>query len=459
MSSPHSLTFPSNSSPQPGRNSLSQLPLPSGMTTPSPQPATPNSSIIPASAINLKARNPGSPTSMNFPATTHSHIPHTSSTHAGGVQPSSSFFRPSRPRYSPPPDSPSSSNMPSHEEREVFRLSDLGRNSDSTGENSEMAHAASFGLRALEQDSMKGLKQSRDPLLTVGETPTITGKDRSDIARSNRPQHSRKSSRLRTSLDMVFNIRRGASIDSATAAPPSGRFRHKPGHSASSEGFGSIGFHDKRKLHDEERGYSTTHFSSLRRHHSTNSSRNPSSLVSTRYPSRAPAIPAGYKPPHSEAVRTSSGNDRLFAEPMYAPRGQIIRRWQLHPSRNRFFFKGHVLTGGDSPWAFIVCFSVVCAITGLWFGTTCQWWWFHEGAGGKVMVCLGGYLSLIVISCMLKTAFTDPGILPRNLDPDPPYPATSPSEGGVRAPMPRDLRVRTDVATTASTGVIIIVNG
>ena len=42
-------------------------------------------------------------------------------------------------------------------------------------------------------------------------------------------------------------------------------------------------------------------------------------------------------------------------------------------------------------------------------------------------------------------ATIDPGILPRNLDPDPPYPATSPSDGGIRAPMPRDLKVRSDM--------------
>jgi palmitoyltransferase ZDHHC9/14/18 len=42
-------------------------------------------------------------------------------------------------------------------------------------------------------------------------------------------------------------------------------------------------------------------------------------------------------------------------------------------------------------------------------------------------------------------AMQDPGILPRGLDPDPPYPANSPSDGAVRAPMPRDLRVRSDV--------------
>ena len=39
-------------------------------------------------------------------------------------------------------------------------------------------------------------------------------------------------------------------------------------------------------------------------------------------------------------------------------------------------------------------------------------------------------------------AFRDPGILPRNLDPDPPYPATSSADGTLPAPLPRDLKVR-----------------
>ena len=56
--------------------------------------------------------------------------------------------------------------------------------------------------------------------------------------------------------------------------------------------------------------------------------------------------------------------------------------------------------------------------------------------------------SLLILLIRLITvmqATRDPGILPRNLDPDPPYPSTSPSDGGVRAPMPRDLKVRADV--------------
>ncbi|KIK57625.1 hypothetical protein GYMLUDRAFT_246626 [Collybiopsis luxurians FD-317 M1] len=450
MSSPRSLTFSFNSSTNPRRNSLTQLPLPSGMSTPSSvhspaQPVTPNPSIIPASIANSKSRHPGSPTSSTFPVTQPFPV-HTSSTHAGGVQPSASFFRPSRPRYSPPSESPSSSHMPHSEDREVFQLSDLNRNSDGTEDNSELGHGTSSGLGVPEQDSFKGPKQSRDPLLPIGENPRAgisIGREHSDSTHTTRPQHSRRPSRLRTSLDLVFNIRRGLSIDSQkshTAASASGR--HKPEPSASSDGFGSIGFSGKRRLHDEEQGYSSTHFASLRRHHSASSH---ISFASTRNRVRAPSFPAGYKPPRLKVAPTLSEKQYPFAVPIFTPRGQVVRRWRLHPSRNRFFLDGRILTGGDSPWAFIVTFSVLCAISGLWFGTTCQWWWFQKGVGGKVMVCIGGYLALIALSSMMKTAFTDPGILPRNLDLDPPYPTTSPSDGGVRAPMPRDLKVRADI--------------
>ncbi|KAJ3757281.1 DHHC palmitoyltransferase-domain-containing protein [Lentinula raphanica] len=446
MASPHSFNFSLPPSPS-KRNSPSQLPLPSSMSTPSTtnsHPITPNPNIIPASAV-AKLRNPGSPVSATFPIT-QTFPMHTSSTHAGGVQPSASFFRPSRPHYSPP-DSPSSSHM--MEDKDVFQLTDLKRHSDSTAENSELAIGETSDLSMQEQQTSK----SREPLLLTGEGPrvvisTSAGKDRSDSHHIARPQIPHSRSGLRTSLDLVLNLRRGLSIDShkSTSTPsPATQSHRRNAHSTSSEG-GFSSLNDKRRIHDVERGYpTTTHFSSLKRH-SIASSHEPSSFTTTT-PKFLPPIPmsAGYKPtPSKKAQYSEEKKHHIFAVPMYTPRGQVIRKWQLHPSRNKFFLRGHVLTGGDSPWAFIVSFAVLCAVAGLWFGSTCQWWWLQEGAGGKVMVCIGGYLALIVISSMLKTAFTDPGILPRNLDPDPPYPATSPSDGGVRAPMPRDLKVRAD---------------
>jgi len=81
-------------------------------------------------------------------------------------------------------------------------------------------------------------------------------------------------------------------------------------------------------------------------------------------------------------------------------------------------------------------------IAPVWFGTTAVWWW-HNLSPAASIVC--AYLALLTLSTMLTAAFRDPGNLPRNLDPDPPYPATSPSDGPLRTPMPRDLKVRADV--------------
>ncbi|KAF6763826.1 DHHC palmitoyltransferase-domain-containing protein, partial [Ephemerocybe angulata] len=68
-----------------------------------------------------------------------------------------------------------------------------------------------------------------------------------------------------------------------------------------------------------------------------------------------------------------------------------------------------------------------------------------EGRDWTPIVIVCAYLTAMVISSMFMTAFSDPGVLPRGLDLNPPFPANSPSDGGLRAPMPRDLKVREDV--------------
>ena len=119
----------------------------------------------------------------------------------------------------------------------------------------------------------------------------------------------------------------------------------------------------------------------------------------------------------------------------YGPR----RNWQEHPSRNTFFFGGRLLTGGDSPLAFLFSISVVLAIGGVWFGTTAVWWWKYKS---PAVAAVGAYICLLTIASMFATAMRDPGILPRELDIDPPYPSSPPSDGSLRVPLPRDLRVR-----------------
>jgi len=77
-----------------------------------------------------------------------------------------------------------------------------------------------------------------------------------------------------------------------------------------------------------------------------------------------------------------------------------IRNWNLHPSRNRFFFGGRLLTGGDAPWAFMASLTVVFTIAGVYFGTTAIWWWNNESLAVPIV---GAYLTLLTISGMFAT--------------------------------------------------------
>lgn len=47
--------------------------------------------------------------------------------------------------------------------------------------------------------------------------------------------------------------------------------------------------------------------------------------------------------------------------------------------------------------------TLVLGISGVWFATTCVYWWRREGPGGKVMVILAAYLAALVISSMFVT--------------------------------------------------------
>ncbi|KAG8904079.1 Eukaryotic peptide chain release factor GTP-binding subunit [Tulasnella sp. 403] len=153
------------------------------------------------------------------------------------------------------------------------------------------------------------------------------------------------------------------------------------------------------------------------------------------------------------SVTSTSKSTSLFhragvPEPSYmvpvlsASTSKPLRNYEFHPSANKFFLKGHFVAGGDSPLPFIGALMLLLGIAGTWFGTTCVFWW-HHGRGGQAVAAVGAYMCLLTLSSMLMTAFRDPGILPRDLDPDPPFPqSSSATTDSSPVPLPRDLRVR-----------------
>ncbi|KAL0946727.1 hypothetical protein HGRIS_012907 [Hohenbuehelia grisea] len=426
-----------------------QLPLPSTLTGVAPSINANTSTNRHSNSFSTRPGSPRSPLAFHRPtldstpltlmSPTHhpTHPVHTSSTHAGGVLPSASFFRPSRPdqqqRYSQP-DSLYTASHEAHNitpEADVFPLGSLTKR-HSTSSSDGAAASVTGGLEPPPDQntapgqfsSLKRMKQSREPLLPIGgrvsaftprkstsEEPTGQAYVQNVLSRP-----STTGNRVRNSLERVFSLRRGMSFESirkSTSSRPAG---------STLEG----------KLVDEEHGV----FPSRHKQSSSPVHMSHSLHVSDTYPASSSPDPSFF-PNHPKQ------NPPLADTPVAdVSTGKVVRKFQRHPSRNRFFLGGRLLTGGDSPWAFVASFSVVLSISGVWLGTTCVYWWQHES---PALAAVGLYVVLIIISTMLTSATTDPGILPRNLDPDPPYPATSPSDGGVRVPMPRDLKVRSDV--------------
>lgn len=86
--------------------------------------------------------------------------------------------------------------------------------------------------------------------------------------------------------------------------------------------------------------------------------------------------------------------------PMLSGSGKLVRNYQLHRSQNVFFFKGILVTGGDSPWPFIATLFIVLGLAGTWSGTTAVWWWKNESPAVSI---IGAYMSLLTIVNMFAT--------------------------------------------------------
>lgn len=101
----------------------------------------------------------------------------------------------------------------------------------------------------------------------------------------------------------------------------------------------------------------------------------------------------------------SDGHDHSSLPPGYAliptPSGKPARNWMFHPANNRFMFKGRFITGsGDSPLPFLFTLAVVLAIAGTWLGATVPWWWHNKSPAVGI---IGGYLCLLTLTSMAMT--------------------------------------------------------
>lgn len=270
-----------------------------------------------------------------------------STTHAGGIQPSASFFRPSKPsQYSPPatPDIP---------------LSQLPHDEGSIHESEPETQLA----------TLRRVKQSREPLLP-GPGPQ-SASSRHSMSRDPPLSPTRL---VRNSVDRMLTMSRGLSFDSITK---SGLRENKLG--------------DEESQHHHRKRYHTTRDSGR----SSASLAHPSVLTlsaTSHSPEPHPLSFIPTPPPREPPLAAAPLINQL--------RNRPFRRWEQHPSRNRFFLNGRLLTGGDSPWAFLASFALVLCISGCWFASAGVWWWQNVNPAVTV---IAAYLTLLTISTMLTT--------------------------------------------------------
>ncbi|TFK92293.1 hypothetical protein K466DRAFT_595340 [Polyporus arcularius HHB13444] len=371
--------------------------------------------------------------------------PTAGTTHVGGVLPSASFFHPSRPNYPPPsatpplprPSTAGSLSSLGGSTVDAVRLSQVGvpqpRDRISEGSDSVDQSMEETKAETIAPSLRSSNKFSREPLLPIGGPPKPSGVTRPTIVTQTNPYGRSDAqisagARMRGSFEKLF--KRGFS--SFERSPVS------PTHAASNGAFGPI------QTRTSEVSPITFE---LNVGGGPDTDRSPTSPGHRKH-SLSPLQGSTTSLNHASFIATPPPlmDPPLCAVPIIDSKtGKPMRKWQLHPSRNRFFLGGRLLTGGDSPWAFIASLTLVLTISGIYFGTTCVWWWQNES---PAVAAVGAYMCLLTISSMFATAFRDPGILPRNLDPDPPYAATSSADGSIRQPLPRDLKVRAGIVRT-----------
>ncbi|XP_056651447.1 palmitoyltransferase ZDHHC18 isoform X2 [Monodelphis domestica] len=125
-------------------------------------------------------------------------------------------------------------------------------------------------------------------------------------------------------------------------------------------------------------------------------------------PPSAPRPGSGSGPPPTP-LRPSSVPGPTAAAPLPATSARPCRKWEVFPGRNRFYCGGRLMLAGHGS-VFALTVLLIVTTTTLFFIFDCPFLAHHLTLAIPI---IAGILLFFVLSCLLQTSFTDPGILPR----------------------------------------------
>ncbi|KAI8641437.1 DHHC palmitoyltransferase-domain-containing protein [Parasitella parasitica] len=112
-------------------------------------------------------------------------------------------------------------------------------------------------------------------------------------------------------------------------------------------------------------------------------------------------------------ISTQQQEQQQEQQPRYILRNQPYRNYQIFPGSTRFLLGGRLVTSRDYR-AFIAALFILISPTVLFAVFTCPFLWNQVHPAVPIVFA---YLFVLSLISMLKTSWTDPGIIPRNLDP------------------------------------------
>ncbi|XP_036398742.1 probable palmitoyltransferase ZDHHC14 isoform X1 [Megalops cyprinoides] len=107
------------------------------------------------------------------------------------------------------------------------------------------------------------------------------------------------------------------------------------------------------------------------------------------------------------------------------------RKWQTFPGRNKFYCNGRIMMARQTG-VFYLTLVLIIVTSGLFFAFDCP---FLASSLTPAVPAIGGVLFLFVLGTLLRTSFSDPGVLPR----------ATPDEAA-------DLERQIDIANGSSSG-------
>jgi palmitoyltransferase ZDHHC9/14/18 len=398
--SPSTPTVPVSQRPSQLPSSLSSVGLSTkfeSITTPrSSRHARTSSAVSTTSRPRTTPGDPSSPTRRTFSGSTPVPL---SATHVPGILPPPPFFHPSRPTLPPlsgsdasRPSSVASSNAlsPLHD-RETsnppYPLQPLAQDvlydsdglSDSYPVSGDRTSRNSM-QEAAAQQPVRNQKQSREPLLPLGglirsrSGSLATHWSKRSLARNVVEKNATSASATARMRDSFERFRKGLSVESVRKSlSNSGSARQSPVLANPPSARSEPTALETKEQSDEE--YKASGVSPVHLRHQSSATFIPYPPAKSEYP------PSSVPVKHEKSARYVRNHERIS-------------------SANRWFLQGRLLVGGDKPWAFIGSLIVLFGISGVWFGTTCVWWWQHKS---PAVASIGAYMCLLTISLMLST--------------------------------------------------------